>query len=486
VWLYWDLYKCRLDSNEYCDGYLSMEDAVPSLKNSQFRFVFAIVNPTEPKYDDKLLLEAYRQGVAGTGLNNWLFPGSICQVIRNREFEKGSELSFASRGAGVFGAANGVSLLPNYEKFAAKMEELAKHEEDLAYLYSLFPAYDHRDYTDNFPPINFLSPLKKGAMPFMYDATVALGLAACSAAGDERLVLYGQDHFNHLVGTSFTGATCHVVFDHITGTRLLNSTAFTVVNFVDQEVDDEALDMVRFKEFGSASAIFQDGEWKQLQEYTFNDGTINLTDDLPAPQVDENHLHPGVPAGVLTLFGIALALGFVVWTECHKKGRVVLASQPFFLHTICVGTVILSSGIIPLSIDDNVASLDCCSIACNGLPWLVTLGFSVTFSALFTKTSRVNKLLSSPNKLKRIKVTKRDTAIPMVALLTGMYVCVWKHTATVCLAFPRQLFVQKQSARKLQIVKDRQSRTKKIGHCRVAGFSSNGTQPSLLRNQLQK
>ena len=315
------------------------------------------------------------------------------------------------------------------------MEELAKHEEDLAYLYSLFPAYDHQNYTDNFPPINFLSPLKKGAMPFMYDATVALGLAACSAAGDERLVLYGQDHFNHLVGTSFTGATCHVVFDHITGTRLLNSTAFTVVNFVDQEVDDEALDMVRFKEFGSA--IFQDGEWKQLQEYTFNDGTTNLPADIPAPQVDENHLHPGVRAGVLTLFGItfALALGFVVWTVRHKKDRVVLASQPFFLLTICAGTMIVSSAIVPLSIDDKVASLDGCSIACNAFVWLVHLGFSVTFSALFTKTYRVNKLLNSPNKFKRIKVTKRDAAIPMVGLLSGKCVCRVERDCSYMVAF---------------------------------------------------
>jgi hypothetical protein len=423
------------------DGYLSMEDAVSSFKNSQFRFVFAIVPPAEATHD-KLLMEAYRQGVAGTGLHNWLFPASFDRVIRNRELEKGSELSLAYRGVGVFGAANGVSLLPNYDKFAAKMEELAKHPEDLAYLYSLFPAHDHPNYTDNFPPINFLSPLRKGAMPFMYDATIALGLAACSAAGDE-LVLNGQDHFNHLVETSFTGATGHVVFDRITGTRLPNSTAYTVVNFVDQEVDeDEAMDMVRFKAFGTA--VFQDGKWKQLQEYIFNDGTVNLPTDLPAPQVDENHLHPGVRGGVLTLCGIAfaLALGFVVWTERHKKERVVLASQPFFLYTICAGTVILSSAIIPLSIDGSVASLDGCSIACNALPWLVTLGFSVTFSALFTKTYRVNKLLNSPNKLKRIKVTKRDAAIPMVGLLSGMCVC-WKETVTVCFFFQYQSHILK-------------------------------------------
>ena len=74
----------------------------------------------------------------------------------------------------------------------------------------------------------------------------------------------------------------------------------------------------------------------------------------------------------LTFCAIAmvLALGSGVWTQVHRMHRVVIASQPFFLRIICIGCLIMASSIIPLSIDDSVASPEGCSKACMAFPWV--------------------------------------------------------------------------------------------------------------------
>ena len=86
---------------------------------------------------------------------------------------------------------------------------------------------------------------------------------------------------------------------------------------------------------------------------------------------DYNYLTDIRPVG-LTLAAIAmtLALACGIWTHSHREDRVVVASQPPFLMLICIGCFIMASSIIPLSIDDSVASLDGCSIACMAFPWV--------------------------------------------------------------------------------------------------------------------
>jgi len=55
--------------------------------------------------------------------------------------------------------------------------------------------------------------------------------------------------------------------------------------------------------------------------------------------------------------------------------------------------------------------------ACMAFPWLLATGFSLTFSALFTKTYRINQIMKSAARFKRIKVEAVDVIKPMVVLL---------------------------------------------------------------------
>lgn len=137
-----------------------------------------------------------------------------------------------------------------------------------------------------------------------------------------------------------------------------------------------------------------------------------------SPPRDLNHL------GKIRILGFCLcavamlaSIGFAVWVQRHKKKSVVSAMQPLFLTTLCVGLTILATSLIPLSIDDEIASDRGCDIACMSLPWLLGIGFNVTFAALFSKLWRINKLFHLGN-FRRRKVDEKDVLAPFAILFS--------------------------------------------------------------------
>jgi gamma-aminobutyric acid type B receptor len=52
------------------------------------------------------------------------------------------------------------------------------------------------------------------------------------------------------------------------------------------------------------------------------------------------------------------------------------------------------------------------------IPWLGFLGFSITFSAMFSKTWRVNQFFKSSNAHGRIQVRERDVLLPFFFIFT--------------------------------------------------------------------
>jgi len=76
----------------------------------------------------------------------------------------------------------------------------------------------------------------------------------------------------------------------------------------------------------------------------------------------------------------------------------------------------MGSAIIPISVDDRIASIEDCSLACIFSPWLASYGFVIAFSALFSKTWRINQIFHHPQ-MQRIKVAVKDVIVPFLILL---------------------------------------------------------------------
>jgi len=161
----------------------------------------------------------------------------------------------------------------------------------------------------------------------------------------------------------------------------------------------------------------------------FRDQDLSFDVQVRVLPQDERNLLGAVRYGGFALMAIVMitTLAFATWTYCNRKVRVVRASQPIFLGLLCAGAIIMSSAIVPLSIDDSVTSLSGCNVACMAAPWLGSIGFTVVFSALFSKLHRVHKVLRSAEQFRKVTITEKDVAKPFLALLTlnVLFLLVW-------------------------------------------------------------
>jgi len=219
--------------------------------------------------------------------------------------------------------------MPSYDNYLSKIHEL-KNPEDLEYLGKLFPDhYDHPDYAgggrEPRPPLidnpNFLTTMN-GFSPFHYEATILLGMSACDAVikNGENLTLMGQDHFDAILHTTFTGVSGDIVLDNSTGTRTADSSLFRIVNYLEEEgITEDGTPVVQFKPI--ISGLFQDNEWNQLEAYVFNDGTTNIPPDLPPPPTSDSGLDLGLAIGLSVASAVVLALIFYFYQDNKRRAN---------------------------------------------------------------------------------------------------------------------------------------------------------------------
>jgi gamma-aminobutyric acid type B receptor len=79
---------------------------------------------------------------------------------------------------------------------------------------------------------------------------------------------------------------------------------------------------------------------------------------------------------------------------------------------LCLGSIIMGSAMVPLGIERS-------DIACMSIPWLLVVGFCTIFSALFSKTWRLVKIMKSAARFRRIKLKITELLYPYFAILAG-------------------------------------------------------------------
>jgi hypothetical protein len=329
--------------------------------------------------------------------------------------------------------------LPGTTTYDALLKEWQKlnNVEDLEYFSTYkHPKYDGEpDYVAQVMDDDFFSGIGLTA-PFLYDSTIAIGLAACNISSATEVGFDGRTHYNQIVNTKFEGVTGDIVLDPKTGTRSPESGLFDVTNYVETPAEGENTVGMR----PVNSYLFSGGQWKELTPHLWNDGTSDIRPGLPDVSVDYNYIGTGLRAAGLVMCCIVLAMcvGFVSFTIYNRKSRTIKASQPIFLLLLIGGIFLMGLSIIPLSFDDEIASDEGCSIACMSVPWLLCTGFSVAFAALLCKLKRINKLFSHAA-MRRIKVEPRDVMKSLVIflLLNLILLSIW--TAISPLVWTRQV-----------------------------------------------
>lgn len=85
--------------------------------------------------------------------------------------------------------------------------------------------------------------------------------------------------------------------------------------------------------------------------------------------------------------------------------------------------------IIPLSMDDDADEISEkeATWICMTAPWLCCCGLTVTFSALFSKTIRINRIVEGTRQCHRVKVTAFDVLVPfsVLVILNVLILTIW-------------------------------------------------------------
>lgn len=159
-------------------------------------------------------------------------------------------------------------------------------------------------------------------------------------------------------------------------------------------------------------------------------GEVDIVDYTPLPYRfivpvhDMNHPSETTKIAVYIFASISIlsGVGLTIWTLLNWKTKIVNHSQPPFLLMLNLGCIVSSSSIFFFAFDDqaaadgttpNQAELD---FACQASTWTYSIGFILTFGALFAKTYRAYKIFSN-EKLAHITIRFQDMLRPIVLLL---------------------------------------------------------------------
>lgn len=413
--------------------------AVKELASTKYKVFFGIFYD----YFYQLIMEnAYREKIVGPGYL-WLTSDGFSETyLDGREYEAGSPLAVASQGIGILKAEGGRQTPERntgYDRFTNAWFD--QGEDAVSYYNCKQPVSNSIGDTSiyyradgDFFSSRRLNPTAGAA--FVYDSVIAMGLAACQLAGENRTYdnIDGEALFDSFIKQSFEGASGQIKVDSATNTRDPRSAFFVLYNAAGTtengtthfKVESVAHSLPNSN--GASSVVL----WTEVRgkAFIYSDGTIHPPPMLPPIEGEDlNQLNPAVRGAGLALSGLILAgsLFCCCWAYWRRNTRVVKASQLAFLQMICCGTVIMGSTIVTLSVDDSVASKRGCDIACMATPWLLVCGFVFTFSALFSKTWSINQQVFADPNLRRVRISNRDILLPFLTLssLNTTVLVVW-------------------------------------------------------------
>jgi ABC-type branched-subunit amino acid transport system substrate-binding protein len=340
------------------------EAAIFALKAADIRYVVPI--KTGDWWQEMFSL-AYQHQVMGYPGYAWLVPASSDWDDPQLGFDRKQEKYIAKAMHGVGYSQLHLEVNRAYDaafgRFAESLSDqgsflscLAQRDSFLNYSFSGGPDVYHYYY---------------------YDAVIALGLAACGTSG----LFTGEELHAQLLNTSFMGVSGEVSFNPSTGTRSSTTSMYHIKNLVLS--DSRSTDSIYY--FNSQLAAVVMGADVQVQNaFVYADNSTNPPAALPLIQDYNYHLIPlGLQILGLCLGAVSMLVSIllIVWTIRYRKKFIVHAGQPIFLHQLCIGTLVMASATIPMSMQGTSESpgLDA---ACMSSLWLVLLGLVMAISSI--------------------------------------------------------------------------------------------------------
>ncbi|XP_077997579.1 gamma-aminobutyric acid type B receptor subunit 2-like [Glandiceps talaboti] len=207
--------------------------------------------------------------------------------------------------------------------------------------------------------------------------------------------------------TAFQYDNDHEVFDLFM--EAMNETAFTGVT-----------GMLKFNNGDRLGTIilgqYQGGQQVKIGEYHAYNGVLDLNEDVVlwrggSPPRDRPIIRRVRHVVSLVLYigvcslgcvGIILALIFLFFNLRFRNHRYVKMSSPYINNLIIVGAILCYFSIFTLGLDGRHLSENNFDAVCTLQAWLLALGFTLAYGAMFAKTWRVYSIFTDIKLKKKI------------------------------------------------------------------------------------
>ncbi|XP_070566247.1 gamma-aminobutyric acid type B receptor subunit 2-like isoform X2 [Ptychodera flava] len=248
---------------------------------------------------------------------------------------------------------------------------------------------------------------------YAYDGVWAVALALDSVLrqlGSNKSALVEFDYGNEEVFTMIMEA--------------MNETDFIGVTGPVRFKDGDRLGTIMYEQFQDG-VIYKIGEYHAYIDATFLDtDTIYWADGLPPlDQRIVNRIPHGVSfilyviMGCFSYIGIMLAFMFLFFNMRFRKHRFIKMSSPYLNNLIIIGGILCYCYIYLLGLDGPQFTDYTFQLICSLRAWVLTIGFTVAFGAMFSKTWRVHSIFTNIKMKKRVIRDYKLFAIVGVLLL---------------------------------------------------------------------
>nr|XP_006824736.1 PREDICTED: gamma-aminobutyric acid type B receptor subunit 2-like [Saccoglossus kowalevskii] len=181
---------------------------------------------------------------------------------------------------------------------------------------------------------------------------------------------------------------------------------------------------------------FVDGRYANIGEYHAHSDDYFINNDLihwadGSPPLDQPiviRIQRGVSFVLyvimccLTYIGILLALLFLFFNMRFRKHRFIKMSSPYLNNLIIFGGILCYCFILFLGLDGN--HLTGVHVLCSIRAWMLAIGFTGAFGAMFSKTWRVHSIFTNIKMKKRVIRDNKLFAIVGVLLLIDVLLLV--------------------------------------------------------------
>lgn len=134
---------------------------------------------------------------------------------------------------------------------------------------------------------------------------------------------------------------------------------------------------------------------------------------------------------IISSSGIIIAIGLIIFNIWNNHRRVIQSSHPVCNTIMLCGIIVCMGSVFLLGLDGRFVSPTTYPTICQAKTWLLTIGFTLSFGAMFSKVWRVHRLTtkakSDPKvRMKKVQPWKLYSMVSGLLVIDFVILSVWQ------------------------------------------------------------